>query len=121
MAGQACRICSEPIKPGEPVSFQEGELVHMACHNEQSQTTRRRKGTTYKGHTVQLFCYPLLGRWRPTAIVESPGRVSSTRLGRMKLCDSAQGALAFALKTAIDWIDKSAAKAAHVEPTHGDG
>ena len=39
----------------------------------------------------------------------------------MKLCDSAQGALAFALKTAIDWIDKSAAKAAHVEPTHGDG
>jgi hypothetical protein len=39
----------------------------------------------------------------------------------MKLCDSAQGALAFALKTAIDCIDKSAAKAAHVEPTHGDG
>jgi hypothetical protein len=39
----------------------------------------------------------------------------------MKLCDSAQGALAFALKTATDWIDKSVAKAARVEPTHGEG
>jgi hypothetical protein len=120
VAGQPCRICSEPIKPGEPVSFQDGELVHMTCYNDQSQATRRRRETTYKDHTVQLFCYPLMGRWRPAAIVESPGRARSTRLGRMELCDSAQGALAFALKTATDWIDKSAAKAARVEPTHGE-
>jgi hypothetical protein len=39
----------------------------------------------------------------------------------MKLCDSAQKAMVLALKTATDWIDKSGAKAARVEPTHGEG
>jgi hypothetical protein len=121
VAGQPCLICSEPIKPGERVSFQHGELVHMTCYNEQSNSTPRRKKITYKGHTVQLFCYPFMGRWRPAAIVESPGRVSSTRLGPMKLCDSAQKAMVLALKTATDWIDESGAKAARVEPTHGEG
>jgi hypothetical protein len=121
VAGQSCFICSEPIKPGEAVSFQDGELVHMTCYNEQSQTTRRHKHTTYKGHTVRLFCYPLMGQWRPVAIIESPGRVHSTRLGRLKLCDSAQAALAFALKTATDSIDKGSARAVHIEPTDGEG
>jgi|SRR5918996_2139851 hypothetical protein len=120
MAGQACPICSEPIKPEEPVSFQDGELVHTTCYSEQPRATRRRKETTFKGHTAHLFCYPLMGRWQPAAIIDSPGRASSTRLGRMKLCDSAQEALAFALRTATDWIDKRAAKAARVEPTPGE-
>ena len=111
MAGQPCFICSEPIKPGEGVSFQDGELVHMKCYNEQPRATPRRKESTYKGHTIQIFCYPMIGRWRPSAIVESPGRVRSTRLGRMKLCDTAQEALAFALKTATAWIDNGAGKA----------
>ena len=38
----------------------------------------------------------------------------------MKLCDSAQEALAFALKRAIAWIDESAAKAPRVEQKHGE-
>jgi len=118
VAGQPCLICSDPIKPGEPVSFQDGELVHMPCYNDQSKATLRRKETTYKGYLVQLFCYPLMGRWRPVAVVESPGRARSTRLGRMKLCDTAQEALAFALKAASDWIDEGAAKAAR-GPMHG--
>jgi hypothetical protein len=68
----------------------DGELIHMTSYNEQSQATRRRRETTYQGHTVRLFCYPLIGRWRPVAIVEYPGRVGSTRLGHMILCDSAR-------------------------------
>jgi hypothetical protein len=38
----------------------------------------------------------------------------------MKLCDSTQEALAFALKTVIAWIDESAAEAPRVEPRHGE-
>jgi len=121
VAGQSCLICAAPIRPGEAVSFQDGDLVHMTCYSEQSHATRRRKETTYKGHTIRLYCYPLMGQWRPVAIIESPGGISSTRLGRMKLCDSPQQALAFALKTATDSIDESNAKAAGIEPTHGEG
>ena len=104
MTGQPCLICSEPIRPEEPVSFQDGELVHTTCYNERSKFTRRRKQTTYNGHTVQIFCYPLMGRWQPVAIVNSPGRLRATRLGHMELCATAQEALASALKAATDWI-----------------
>jgi hypothetical protein len=111
-----------PINPGERVSFQDGERLHMTCYYEQSKSARRGKEIAYKGHTVRVFCYPLLGRWRPLATVESPlGRGTQTRFGRMKPCDSVEEALALALKTAADWIDKGAAKASRAEPTHGDG
>ena len=117
MAGQACLICSLPINPGERVSFQDGELLHMICYSEQSKSARRGKEIAYKGYTVRVFCYQLLGRWRPVANVESPlGRGTPTRFGRMKLCDSVGEALALALKTAADWIDKGAAKASRSEP-----
>jgi hypothetical protein len=72
VAGQSCLICVAPIRPGEAVSFQDGELVHMACYNGQSQATRRRKETTYKGHTIRLYCYPVMGQWRPIAVIEFP-------------------------------------------------
>jgi len=95
-------------------------LLHMTCYYEQSKSARRAKAIAYKGHMVRVFCYPLLGRWRPFATVDSPlNGGTPTRLGRMKLCDSVEDALALALKTAADWIDKGAAKAA--EPTHGEG
>ena len=114
MAGQPCRICDKRIEPGEAVSFQEGELIHMTCYRVQSRVTRRRTDCTYKGQTIQVVCYPLMGRWRPAASVESPGRF--TRLGPMKLCDNAEEALAFALKTATAWIDKNAAPSPRVQP-----
>jgi hypothetical protein len=104
VTGQPCLICSEPIKPEEPVSFQEGGLVHTTCYNERSKFARRRKQITYNGHTLHIFCYPLMGRWQPVAIVKSPGRLRATRLGRMELRDTAQEALACALKAATDWI-----------------
>src|SRR5688572_11671972 len=105
MAGQACLICSLPINPGERVSFQDGELLHMTCYDEQSKSAQRGKEIAYKGHTVRVFCYPLLGQWRPLATVDSPGgRGAQTRFGRMNLCDSVEAALALPLKTAADWI-----------------
>ena len=120
MAGQACLICSLPINPEERVSFQDGELLHMTCYDEQSKSARRGKAIAYKGHIVRVLCYPLLGRWRPFATVESPlSRGTPTRFGRMKLCDSVEDALALALKTAADWIDNAAAKASPTQPTHG--
>ena len=109
VAGQACQICYKRIHPGESVSFQEGELIHMTCYK--SQVAERRTDCTYKGHIIRIVCYPLMGRWRPAALVESPGRGRSTRLGLMTLCDSAQAALAFALKAATEWVDKNAATA----------
>jgi len=122
MAGQLCMTCSLPIKPGERVSFQDGELLHMTCYDEQSKSAQRGKGIAYKGHTVRVFCYPLLGQWRPLATVDSPGgRGAQTRFGRMKPCDSVEKALALALKTAADWIDKGAAEASRTEPTRGEG
>ena len=117
MAGQPCSICSLPINPGARVSFQDGELVHMTCYSEQSKSARRGKEIAYKGYTVRVFCYQWLGQWRPLANVEFPlERSTPTRLGRMKLCDSVGEALALALKTAADWIDKGAAKASRSEP-----
>jgi hypothetical protein len=103
MAGQACSICSVPINPGERVSFQDGELLHMTCYYERLKAVRRGREIAYKGHTVRVFCYPLLGQWRPLATVESPlERGTPTRLGRMKLCNSVEEALALASKTAAD-------------------
>jgi hypothetical protein len=83
----------------------------MTCYSEQSRGTPRRKEATYKGHTIRLFCYPLLGRWRASVVVESPGSGRSTSLGRMNLRDTEQEALTFALKAAADWIDEGVPKA----------
>jgi hypothetical protein len=96
------------------VSFRDGELIHMTCYRVESQATRRRTDSIYKGHIVRVFCYPLMGGWRPAAWVERPGRFSSTRLGPMKLCASAEEALAVALKMATAWVDD--ASPARVQP-----
>jgi hypothetical protein len=96
------------------VSFRNGQLIHMTCYRVEPQTTRRRTDSIYKGHIVRVFCYPLMGRWRPAAWVECPGRFPSTRLGPMNLCASAEEALAAALKMAIAWVDD--ASAARVQP-----
>ena len=93
------------------MSFRDGELIHMTCYRVQSQATQRRTDSIYKGHIVRVFCYPLMGRWRPAAWVDCPGRFSSTPVRPMKLCASAEQALAFALKTATNWVDKNAAAA----------
>lgn len=36
--GKACPVCEQPIAPGQGVSFQDGELIHLACY----ETSRRR-------------------------------------------------------------------------------
>ena len=105
MAGQPCRICSAPIEPGEAVSFNDGELLHMACCSQRSEITPRRTETTYRGFTIRVLSYPLLGRWRADVIVHGPGR-RATDLGRMPFRDSSREALAWGWKAATEWIDK---------------
>ena len=105
MAGQPCRICSAPIEPGEAVSFTDGELLHIACYSQRSEITPRRNETTYRGFTIRVRSYPLLGRWRANVTVHGPER-RATDLGRMPFRDSSQEALASGLKAATEWIDK---------------
>jgi hypothetical protein len=31
-AGSVCRLCDAPLIPGQPVSFRQGALVHLACY-----------------------------------------------------------------------------------------
>jgi hypothetical protein len=118
VARQSCRICYKSIEPVEPVFFQHGELIHMTCYKVQPQAVRRGTGRSYKRHSIHVVCYPFMGRWRPAALVKSPGR--STRLGRMKLCASAEEALAVALEMATAWVDDASAPRVQPGDTCGE-
>jgi hypothetical protein len=108
MAGQACPVCSKPIEPGDGVSFQHGQLMHLACRDARVRVQPEQRETVYRGVTIVVDCNQVGKRWRPLAVIRTAVGPVTLRGELLHLYHHPAEALAAALDTARHWIDKTA-------------